>query len=375
MSRPYNILLLNETSGPGGAETVIFNIAKNLDRNQYTPRVGLFCDGWFAEHLAHHGIAVDIIQSKKSWDLTFLKDLMNYCSANKIDLIHAHLPGANLYGSVAGKMLGIPVICTLHNEMIIAGYVERFGSIKRRIIRSLATRYVVVAKYMQQDYIVKGKFSPRKMVTIYNGLSDSDGQSTFDLDAFKRDIDFHEGEILITNVANFRPPKGHRVLIEAAHLVHQAAPNVKFLLIGDEGDGSIIGYVRDRIKEWGLADNVKLLGFRKDVYHILRNSDIFLLASNSEGLPISVVEAMLASKTVVATDVGGLSEIVVSGKTGFLVEPNNPKAIADTLLNLVNNAKLRSEIGDQGHQYALATLSIKSMIDQYQKLYRELIVG
>lgn len=374
MSRVYNILLLNETSGPGGAETVIFNIAKNLDRSQYIPRVGLFCDGWFAGHLAQHGIAVDIIHSKKSWDLTFLKDLMNYCKTNNIDLIHAHLPGANLYGSVAGRILGIPVICTLHNEMKIAGYVERFGSIKRLIIRSLATRYVAVAEYMRQDYITKGKFSPQKMVTIYNGLSDSYAQTTFDLDAFKRDIAFHEGEVIITNVANFRPPKGHRILIEAAHLVHQAAPNVKFLLIGDEGDGSIIGYVRDRIKEWGLADNVKLLGFRKDVYDILRRSDIFLLASTSEGLPISVVEAMLASKPVVATAVGGLSEIVQSGKTGYLVEPNDPKAMAETLLNLVKDPKLRSEIGSQGHQYAVATLSIESMINQYQKLYRELIV-
>jgi len=373
MSKPYNILLLNETSGPGGAETVIFNIAKNLDRNQYVPRVGLFCDGWFAGHLAENGILVDIIPSKRAWDVSFLLKIIKYCKKHKIDLIHAHLPGANFYGSLAGRILGIPVICTFHNEILIPGFVERFTAIKYFVIRNCAAKFVMVAKYMQAGYLTKARLPVEKIVTIYNGVPDGKDYNPFDIEAFRKAIDYREGDVLIANVANFRRPKGHHVIVDAAAIVKQKAPQAKILLIGDEGDGSIKSQTESRIKELQLDSNVKILGFRSDVYHILRNIDIFMLASTSEGLPISVVEAMMAAKPIIATDVGGLSEIVIDGDNGCLVKPNNPNSLAEKIIGLAANKQKRIAMGERSYRIAKDKFSLETMIAQYQNLYGELL--
>ncbi len=373
MSKPYNILLLNETSGPGGAESVIFNIVSNLDYNRFVPKVVLFNDGWFVNHLTENGISAEVIPSKRSWDISFLRNIMRYCRKNKIDLIHAHLPGANFYGSLAARMLGIPAICTFHNEILIPGFVERFTAIKYFVMRHCAAKLVMVAKYMQADYLKKAKLPAEKIVTIYNGVPERKDQASFSIEAFRKAIDFREGDILIANVANFRKPKGHNVIVEAAAIVKQKTPQAKILLIGDEGDGVIKSLTESRIRELRLEDNVKILGFRSDVYHILRNIDIFMLASISEGLPISVVEAMMAARPIIATNVGGLSEIVVDGDNGFLVNPNDPNALADKMIDLACDKQKRIGMGSRGQIIARERLSVETMIVQYQNLYEELL--
>jgi glycosyltransferase involved in cell wall biosynthesis len=368
-----NILLLNETSGPGGAETVLYNIAKNLDRNRYLPRVVLFRSGWFRDYLVDEGIPVDIIQSHRSWDLTFIRQLSRYCKEHRIDLIHAHLPGANLYGSVVGKLLGIPVICTLHNEYIMPGSVERFSGVKMFIIRSLASRLVIVAEYMRGDYLRRGKIPSRKMVLIYNGVRQEQADSSFDIAEFKRQIDFRDGDILIANIANLRTPKGHMILMDAAAKVCGEMPQAKFLLIGEEGDGKIKAAILDKMKQYGLGDKVKLMGFRRDVSQILKHVDIFMLSSISEGLPVSVVEGMRSGLPVIATEVGGLPEVVENGASGYLVKPGDSEKLAAKLIELCKNPSLRKTMGNKGNEIASRLFSLDLMIKNYQTLYEELM--
>jgi L-malate glycosyltransferase len=299
--------------------------------------------------------------------------LIKYCRQNKIDLIHAHLPGGNLYGSVVGKILGLPVVCTFHNEYAMPGATRRFGGIKNFLIRNLASKLVMVAEYMKQEYLDNAKFPSEKIITIYNGVSDEEAKEPFDIDTFRKEIDFYEGDLLIANVANFRPPKGHLILIEAASLVCQTIPQAKFLLIGEEGDGKIKGEILERIGKYNLQDRVKLLGFRDDISQILRFIDIFLLASISEGLPMSVVEAMKASRPVVATDVGGLPEVVKQGVTGFLAKPGDHYDLAEKLIVLLKDQKLRKEMGEKGREVAVSMFSLDEMISKYQALYKRLL--
>jgi glycosyltransferase involved in cell wall biosynthesis len=109
------------------------------------------------------------------------------------------------------------------------------------------------------------------------------------------------------------------------------------------------------------------------VYHILRNIDIFMLASTSEGLPISVVEAMMAAKPIIATDVGGLSEIVIDGDNGCLVKPNNPNSLAEKIIGLAANKQKRIAMGERSYRIAKDKFSVETMIAQYQNLYGELL--
>ena len=117
MRRQHNILHYIETGGPGGAETILLNIAGNIDRQQYHSRVVLHKSDWLFNQLSKHEIETEIIPSKYSWDISFLIKFIGYCRRHKVDLIHSHLFGANLYGCLAGAILRIPVIATFHNEL------------------------------------------------------------------------------------------------------------------------------------------------------------------------------------------------------------------------------------------------------------------
>ena len=372
MKRKLNILLYTETSGPGGAETVLLNTAINLDGNQFNPAVVLHRSRWLHEQLSKHNVNTSIIPSNRSWDISFLRKLVKKCRQLKIDLIHSHLPGANLYACIAGMILRIPVIATFHNQMVMPGRYERHNALKHILIRSLAAKSVFVADYMKEEYIRKAKFPPSKTITIYNGIDLGSKEPDFDISALRKNLDIQDNELVVGNVANLRAPKGHHYLIDAAGEVCKNLPQTKFFLIG-EGEGPLRDEIEDHIARLHLEDNVKLLGFRDDVYKLLHILDVFVLSSISEGLPLSVVEGMAASNPVVATDVGGLSEIVVHGQSGYLVEPRNSAALAEKILLLLQNKDIRETMGRKGREIAMNKFSLKAMIDNYQNLYHELV--
>ncbi len=373
MNKKHNILQYIETSGPGGAETVLLNIAGSIDKNRFNPTVVLHKSRWLHEQLLKNEIETEIIPSKRSWDMVFLVKLIRYCKRHKIDLIHSHLFGANLYSCLAGAVLRLPVITTFHNELFFQGRLEKYIALKSTIIRNFAAQMVFVAEYMKKDYAEQLDFPENKSLTVYNGIELSDGINNCDCSPMQKELGISDDDLLVGHIANLRVPKGHRYLIKAASIVCKNIPNAKFLLIGDEGDGSIKKEIEDSIAESGLEENIRLLGFRKDVNMFLQLIDVFILSSTSEGLPLSVIEAMGSSKPVVATDVGGLSEIVAPDKTGFLVEPKNAEALAEKLIFLLENKALRNRMGRAGRKIIEEKYSLQTMIDNYQNLYEELL--
>jgi glycosyltransferase involved in cell wall biosynthesis len=373
MDRKYNILHYIETSGPGGAETVLVNIAVNIDSERFHSSAILHKSRWLHEQLMNNRIETAIIPSRRSWDMLFLFNLIKYCRSHKIDLIHSHLFGANLYSCLAGAMLRIPVVTTFHNELFFQGRSERFLKLKSFFIRKFASKMIFVAEYMKKDYIIYSRFPTDKLQTIYNGIELNRRIETADISSLSRELGVLEDDLVVGHIANLRAPKGHLYLMEAARQVCERIPHARFFLIGEEGDGSIRKEIENFIAENGLKENVKLLGFRKDVGRLLRLMDIFVLSSTSEGLPLSVIEAMAAARPVVATDVGGLSEIVIPDETGFLVEPRNSRALAYRLITLLENRDLRVKMGEAGEKTVESKFSLKAMIDRYQDLYVRLL--
>ena len=352
---------------------MLLNIAKGLDRNRFVPSVVLHESRWLHEQLRRHGIETTIIPSSRGWDLSYLRQLSSFCRRQDIDVIHAHLPGASLYGSLVGARLRIPVIATFHNEMFMPGATERLRTVKNLIIRNLVSRIVVVAEFMKDDYVSKGKYSSDKMMTVYNGIDFADIPEER-LAALRQELHIDDNDVIVGNVANFRPPKGHQHLIDAARRVCDEADRVKFLLIGEDRKGKVIRErTEEQVADLGLADKVKLLGFREDVAALLRIMDVFVLASISEGLPLSVVEAQAAGAPVVATNVGGLAEIVSEGKSGFLVPPGDAAALAERILALVRDPRLRERISAEGRRSAMEKFSMATMITRYQDLYTRLV--
>lgn len=373
MSRKINILQYIETSGPGGAETVLINLAGNLDRARFNPSVVIHRSDWLHEQLKKADIPTTIIPCEKSWDIGFLRKLVRTCREQKINIIHSHLFGAGLYACLAGFLLRVPVITTFHNELFLPGSSERYLALKNMLIRNLAHKIVIVADFMKEDYISKGDYPADKMVTVYNGIEFDPPGSADDLDEFRRELGVTEDDLVVGHVANFRPPKGHRYLLEAAAEVCRGNPRAKFMLVGEFGDGSIKSEVDSLIVKYQLESRIIMLGFRSDVSRLLKIMDIFVLPSISEGHPLSVVEAMAASKPVVATNVGGLPEIVINGETGFLVEPKDVGALRDKINLLLESRDLRETMGRKGRELVTGKFSLATMMKEYEKLFEEAI--
>jgi len=371
MTRKLNILQYIETSGPGGAETVLINLARHLDPNRFQPSVILHRTGWVSEQLATYGIRTEIVPCSRSWDISFLRRFIRTCRELKIDVIHSHLFGAGLYASLAGAVLRLPVIVTFHNELFLPGQRHRFLPLKNFLIRNLADKIVLVADYMRPEYVSTGKYPEAKMTTIYNGIEFPARLSESEKHTLRSELNLGTDDLLVGHVANFRAPKGHRYLVEAAAEVAKQVPNVRFLLIGDPGDGSIKAEVEKLAARHNIEKNIVLLGFRSDVSKLLSLIDVFVLSSISEGHPLSVVEAMAASKPVVVTNVGGLPEIIDDGKTGYLVQPKNPPALAEKIIALASQPDLREQMGGRAVKSAEGRFSLDAMIRSYEQLFEE----
>jgi glycosyltransferase involved in cell wall biosynthesis len=375
MKGRLNILQYIETSGPGGAETVLVNIVRSMDRSRFNPQVVLHESRWLHQQLLAAGVPTRIIAGQGSWDLSFLRKLIRTCRELEIDVIHAHLFGASLYACLAGVILGVPVIATFHNELYLPGRAERFLPLKNLLIRHLAAKIVLVADFMKEDYIKKGHYPVGKMVTIYNGINFPASLSSVETAALRNELGLAATDLIVGHVANFRTPKGHPYLVEAAADVCRRIPEAKFLLIGELGDGSIKSEVETLIEKFHIGEKIKLLGFRSDVHKLLNAMDMFVLPSVSEGHPLSVVEAMAAARPVVATRVGGLAEIIDDGRTGYLVAPKDPASLAERIVTLLKDRNHRQEMGQAAFKEATRRFSLKAMMKNYEELYQGVVSG
>jgi glycosyltransferase involved in cell wall biosynthesis len=178
---------------------------------------------------------------------------------------------------------------------------------------------------------------------------------------------------VVTYVANFYGYKGHADLIEAAGSVAREIPDVLFLLVGR--DAGAMAEARNQIARLGLENHVVLAGARADTTGIFAASTLAVHPSHQEGFPNAVLEAMAAGKAVVAAASGGTVEAMEDGRTGILVPPCNPDALAEALLRLLRDPARAQRMGEAGRERVQAEFSLERMVRSYQDLYDELLAG
>lgn len=232
---------------------------------------------------------------------------------------------------------------------------------------------IVVNNEYDLEQANKLKIRPKeKTVLIHNGidvyktefLPKEDARLMLFEKASKTSGRVFQAETTIGTIANFYPPKGLKYLIEAAEYFKNK-DNVVFMIIGD---GQEREELENLIEQKGLKKKVLLLGQIPDAYKLLNAFDIFVLPSVKEGFPWVVIEAMTAKLPVVATEVGAVPEIIENGKNGFIIEPARPEQIVAKIQDLLNDERLRQELGIQAHQTVLFKFSLDKMIKQIEDL-------
>jgi glycosyltransferase involved in cell wall biosynthesis len=277
-----------------------------------------------------------------------------------IKILHCHDFYTNVFGTVAGRLAGVPIIINSRRDM---GDLIRPSQQKlHRMISKMATHIVANAHVIQQRLIDLEHIPSRRISVVYNGI---DLPNSTQEDRMKQRGDsFHVGMI-----ANFYHPwKGHFYFIKAAALVVERIPGVKFFLAGD---GPLRRDSEKLAKEIGIGDRVTFKG-RIDPAEILSHLNLYVCASLSEGLSNSILEAMAYGIPVVATHVGGNVELLKTRESGLLAEPANEKSLAKAILWMWENPSDRYRMGERGKNFIEESFSWSSTCKKYQTLYKML---
>jgi glycosyltransferase involved in cell wall biosynthesis len=371
-SEKINILHICETSGIGGAETVLYNIVSSLDKSRYNSVVLLYRTGWLYDKLRDIGTKTIVMADYHSWDIRLFLSIRRAVKDEHIHLIHSHLPDANAHSSIVGFFVGVPVITTYHGKISYSPNIFNITRMKLSIVRRLSSRVVAVSNYLKNALSQVAGLPPGKIATIYNGIEMGQYDTSIDIIAKKKQLGLNPDDKIVGITANQRPDKGYEYFVRAAALINAKMPDVKFLLIGEE-QADIKARLVKELKNPGFSDKVYFLGFRSDVRELLRIMDVFVLSSISEGLSIATIEAMAAGIPVIVTRSGGPEEIVIDGETGYLVPIKNEREIADKAIELLTHEELRAKISARAKENVRAKFNIENMISNYDNLYRDVL--
>ncbi len=368
-NRLQTILFLSTSSGPGGAERVISNLAASLDPAKYRAVLCLFRPGWLQERSQSRGVPTYIIPTQGMtdwrWAIRFRNLLENEC----VNLIHAHEFDANVQGTFVAATSGIPLVATVHGKHY---FWEKF---RRRLAYRWVSRratMVAVSEDLKQFIVQKVGVPSDRIKVLYNGVEVPSSPIRADIDACRNELGLPGNDRIVGVVGNLYPVKGHQYLIDAMPAVLEKCPNTSFVFAGR---GQLETALKEQVSRLGLDKRVHFLGLRQDIPRILALLDVFVLPSLSEGLSMAILEAMMAGKPVIATRVGGNPEIVVDGETGLLVPSKDSPPLAASLIKLLTNTPQATQFAQNGKRRAEDQFSLQTMVSAYQSLYDECLLS
>jgi len=301
-------------------------------------------------------------------DIRALRPVLGAIRRFKPDLVSAHSTKAGYAARLVCALTRTPVIFTAHGWAFTEGrsmWKRRLLALAEWLAAKVTAKIICVSEH-DRDLALKFKVGrPDQIVMIHNGV-DPKPLLNADGAVVQQEFGLEEGPV-ITMVGRLAPPKDPLTVLEATLLTDTA---FKLLFIGD---GVQYDAVQEFIPENGLQHKVILTGEREDIPEILAASDLFILSSRWEGLPRSIIEAMMAGLPVVATRVGGVPELVEDGITGFLVPPKDPGALAEALQKLIEDPELRRRMGEAGREKTLREFTLDLMLEETEKVYHEVL--
>lgn len=355
----------------GGVIRMILTLSRQLDRSRFEIFVcGLTrSDVDFTDVIDDLGVPTHIFGAGRFYSPRTVGALSTFIRQHDIDLIHTHAVEADVPGTIVGRLTSRPVLTTLHS---VPTSFERRGRIHRTLqpltIRHLSRNLVCVSDTAKNLFAQRWGIPDRRMRTIYPAvdlepfLTVPDGVPTGD----------HDRPFQITSVGRLVPAKAQHLLIDAAPAVLRRFPNTNFTIVGP---GPRQAELKSRARELGVAEHVTLTGPRRDIPDILARTDVFVLSSLWEGLPLSAVEAMAAARPVVLSNVGGCSELVEHGVNGLIVPPGESEAIASAINSLLGDEQRRLAFGRAGRERVRDTFTVSRMAKEYEAVYESLYAG
>jgi glycosyltransferase involved in cell wall biosynthesis len=355
----------------GGAEVLAGRLAHRLSGAYRMVFACLDRAGPLGERLRGEGFAVHILGRRPGLDWRCVRRMAGVLRRERVDLVHAHQYGPFFYAALA-RLPGPrpPVLLTEHGRFFPDPR-RRGRVVANRLLLKGHDRLVAVGRHVRRALVEVEGFPEGRVEVIYNGVDLSRvaeaGRARAEVRA---ELGVGPGDFVVAQVARLDPLKDHATAIGALEHLRRRRADARLVVVGD---GPRAGPLAELVRDRGLGGSARLLGHRTDVPRLLGAADVALLTSVSEGIPLSLIEAMAAGLPVVSTRVGGVPEVVEEGQTGLLAPSGDVPALAEALLRLADDPALRAAMGARARERARALFSEDQMCDAYDRAYREML--
>jgi glycosyltransferase involved in cell wall biosynthesis len=384
----------------GGAEQYLINLAKEMHNSTYEIHLACFYDREFAHKLRDNSIPIHVILPKGRFDFSLATNIADLINREQYDIVHTHGVRANLFGRLAVSRINkvrkqqrkslLPIFTTVHSELrqdYQNAIAYRLAYLLERTTQHLTDSFIAISNSIKDDMIRRG-IPEKKIKVIYSGIN-------FQADTSKDYQSVHDEQIIDVNnlrqqfadvpiigmVGRLQAVKGHRYAILAMPQIVRQHPQAQLVIVGD---GPLLEQLQALVNQLQLSNNVHFLGFQHPVTHIIRQFDMFLMPSLSEGLGLSLIEAMAEGIPAIATKVGGMVDVITGDirstnqyqselATGILIPPEDPEAIAKAVIQLLNDPQQAIAMGERGQEDVRERFNSKRMIDEMDDLYKSII--
>jgi glycosyltransferase involved in cell wall biosynthesis len=364
--------LLDSPAITGGGERVAVTVAMKLDParfDRYLCATRSVDGPSFADELRAAGVGVTSLHRRSRTDLKAWWPLVEVLRRQRIDIVHAHKFGSNLWGSLFGSLLRVPVVIAHEQSWASARY--SFGSsgmrafLDREVIARGSDVFVAVSDADRRRMIELERIDGTLVRVLRNAVPTPE-PTGHDVRA---ELGIPARAPVVTTVCQLRPEKALEVLVGAAERLRPEFPDLRVLIAGD---GPEEERLRAQIRAAGLDETVLLLGTRRDVPDLLAATDAAVCCSDFEGTPLSVMEYMGAGTPVVASDVGGLPELVEHGIHGLLFEPRSASGLATALGELLRDPDRRAAMARRARDRQRRDFHLDTLAARLESLYEDL---
>ncbi|MBN2371790.1 MAG: glycosyltransferase [Vicinamibacteria bacterium] len=302
------------------------------------------------------------------FDPRIIWDLFRLARRKKARILHVHGYAAANFGRVVASLIGARLV--LH-EHFADPCMPFYQGLADRMLASLVDGAIAVSE-STREFLARERFVRRDYIRlIYNGSPLRDFAPAPPAPDLRASLGLNVDDFVIGTIGRLNLQKGHRYLLDAAGAVIASRKNVRFLIIGDGDQEDVL---KEQSRRQGIAANVVFAGHRTDIPQLLAAIDVFCISSIYEGTPLTLFEAMAAAKPIVSTSVDGCREILNDGKSGLLVPPRDPNALAEALMRVIRSRDLRETLA-QGARDASSRYEIEDCVHGIECLYHDLIRG
>ncbi len=361
---PLRVVHVVLSLDPGGLEKLVIELIRRSDPRTVSP--ALIC-------ASAPGALRDAVPSQTPFssceigpglDWAGIVRLARHLRALRAEVVHSHNQRAHLLATLAGVLARVPVaLTTRHGNHVYAR--RRRDAWRRRWLAARTDAVVAVSSSAREVAISIDRIPRDKVVTIFNG-TDVDAPR-HPRDVARRILGIPDGSLVVGALGRLSPEKDFGLLIEAVAHARKTLGALQAVVLGDGPQGAVL---RAQTASRGLAESIRFLGYRPDATALLPAFDLVAQSSRSEGIPLALLEAMVAGVPVVATRVGGTEDVVgASGEAGILVPPGHPTALAEAIVRLAVEPALRVVMAHAARERVVRDFSLGHMVRQYEALY------